>query len=158
MQAIFGKASHNAVLVILLSVGLTWLRSSWVKLNGGTFVNSLQGVLTKFAEKNPYPWYKSFLLQIAVPNSKVFALLTMWGEFFVAITITLTTVYLLFMPVNKVAVAFLAVSLIGGIFLNLIFWLAAGYTSPSTDSVNLLMIVVQAIGLVYALIIFSASR
>jgi len=38
--------------------------------------------------------------------------------------------------------------LIGGITLNTMFWLAAGWTSPSTDGLNLLMLVTQLIGLV----------
>ena len=43
----------------------------------------------------------------------------------------------------------LAGGLVVGLFLNLNFWLAAGYTSPSTDGLNLLMMIVEALGIFY---------
>ncbi|MCR4305849.1 MAG: hypothetical protein NUV73_02070, partial [Candidatus Daviesbacteria bacterium] len=43
----------------------------------------------------------------------------------------------------------LIAGLLIGAFLNITFWLGFGYTSPSTDSLNLLMATVQIIGVFY---------
>lgn len=144
------KSAYNSLVLILLSLGLLWLRSGWGKLTEGKFVDSLGGVLTKFASNNPFPWYKSFLQNVAIPNSKIFAYLTMWGEFLTAITVSLAALYLLVVRRrSRLVLTFLGLGLLGGVFLNAIFWLAASYTSPSTDSVNLIMFVIELAGLIF---------
>lgn len=137
-------------LFVLLVAGLIWLRSSLGKLTGNTFVDSLSKTLQKFASENPYPWYKDFLENVAIPNSKTFGLLTMWGEFFVAVAITGSVLYLLTAKkANLLPKKLLFAGLLIGAFLNATFWLASGWTSPSTDSLNLLMMATELIGLVY---------
>ncbi len=133
-------------LLFVLAIGLLWLKSSYGKLTGGVFVDGLGKTLTMFASKNPYPWYKDFLTQIAIPNSKTFGLLTMWGEFFAAVSITISSIILIATRGNKLIKAILLLGLLGGAFLNAIFWLAAGWTSASTESLNLLMLILQVIG------------
>lgn len=136
------------LLAVLLSIGLLWLRSSYGKLIGGTFVNSLGATLTKAAEKNPYPFFKQFLTGTAVPNSQLFGTLTLWGELLSAVAITVGSIILLLNPhANKLVVVGLAAGLAGGLLLNIVFWLGFGYTSPSTDSINLLMAVIEIIGI-----------
>ena len=136
------------ILLIILSVGILWLRSSFAKFTSGTFVNSLGATLTKTAEKNPYPWFKQFLNTVAIPNSQVFGLLVQWGELLSAVAITVGAILLLVNPhPNKLVSLILALGLAGGALLNIIFWLGFGYTSPSTDSLNLLMAVVQIIAI-----------
>ena len=62
--------------------------------------------------------------------------------------IVIPALYLIFQPKTKCKVTLwlLIVGLIGGAFLNLNFWLASGYTSPSSDGLNLLMLVTQVVG------------
>ncbi|MCL5784924.1 MAG: hypothetical protein M1142_06260 [Patescibacteria group bacterium] len=139
------------LLLIFLFDGLIWLKSSIGKFQSGNFADSLGGTLAKFASNNPYPWYKSFLQNVAIPNSKIFGLFTQWGEFFSAISIILASIFLLLGTKNKVVLVLLFLGLLGGMFLNAIFWLASGWTSASTDSLNLLMFVIQTIGLAYVL-------
>ncbi|MBI4037034.1 hypothetical protein HY385_01280 [Candidatus Daviesbacteria bacterium] len=134
---------------IILASGLIWLRSSVSKFSSGNFVENLGGTLTKFASKNPYPFYKNFLENVAVLNSQIFGLLTLWGEFLIAISLVGGAIILLINPGKlKTVKVPLMVGLLGGAFLNLIFWLASGWTSPSTDSLNLLMLVVQVIAFI----------
>lgn len=138
------------LLLILLVVDFIWLRSSFGKLTGGKFVGGLESVLTKFSSNNPYPFVKQFLQNIAVPNSVIFGILTMWGEIFVAVGLGISLIYLLSNPKrNNLILLILLLSLLGGMFLNLVFWLSAGWTSPSTDGLNLLMFFTQLIGLTY---------
>lgn len=132
-------------LLILLAIGLLWLKSSYGKITGGTFVDGLGKTLTMFASKNPHPWYKDFLTNVAIPNSTIFGLLTMWGELLAALAICGGVILLIVNSGSKLPKVILALGLVGGTLLNVIFWLAAGWTSASTDSLNLLMAIVQAI-------------
>lgn len=141
------------LLAILLSVGLIWLRSSLGKFTSDNFVSGLGGTLSKVVDKNPHPWFQQFLTSIAIPNSQLFGSLVLWGELLTAITIILGSAMLLIkLGTNKLASLMLIAGLAGGLFLNITFWLAFGYTSPSTDSLNLLMALVEIIG------IFSLRR
>ncbi len=136
-------------LAALLFIGLIWARSGLGKIIEGKFVDSLGTVLTKTAKGNPYPWYKNFLETVAIPNSQLFAQLTMWGEFLTALSVTLGSIYLLFSKrKQKLGYLVLIAGLVGGMFLNLSFWLGFGYTSPSSDSLNLLMFFIELTGVV----------
>lgn len=140
------------LLWVLLSLGLLWSRSSYGKLTGGTFVSSLGQTLSKVTDKNPYPFFKQFLTDVAIPNSVLFGNLTLWGEVLVAISITVGAILLLFNPsVNKLVYLAVIGGLVGGLLLNVVFWFGFGYTSPSTDSVNLLMAAIEVIGIVVLL-------
>ncbi|MEP7086407.1 MAG: DoxX family protein [Gemmatimonadota bacterium] len=44
-------------------------------------------LIAKYAADNPFPWYKSFLLDTVVPNSHIFATLTAIGEVAVGISL-----------------------------------------------------------------------
>lgn len=134
---------------IYLILGGIWLRSSWGKITGGKFVDSLGDVLTKMTPNNPYPAFKNFLLNIALPNSKIFGSLTMWGEFLTALAITLGSVYLIFYKGDqRLGLVILILGLLGGMFLNAIFYLGFGYSNVSTESLNLLMFLVELVGVV----------
>lgn len=137
------------LLLIIIANGLIWARSSYGKFTSADFVGGLGTTLEKFASKNPYPFYKDFLQNFAIPNSQIFGFLTLYAEAFAAITLTLISLYLLFKSGNKLALILLSLGLLTGAFLNLIFYFAAGWTSSSTESLNLLMLVVQTISLIY---------
>lgn len=143
---------NKGLLLIILANGLIFLKSGLGKATDEKYIGSLSGTLAKFASKNPYPFYKSFLETVAIPNSQIFATLTMLGELFTGATLVLGTMFLLLNKKNKkslVVTIALRLGLLVGVFLNLTFWLAAGYTSASTDSLNLLMVAIGLIGLVY---------
>lgn len=135
---------------VLLTLSFIWLRSSYGKLTGGTFVQNLGKTLEKFASDNPYPLFKGFLQDAAIPNSVIFGNLTMYGEVFAGAIILIVALYYLTNQKNSRVLNFLLfLGLLVGAFLNGIFWLAAGWTSPSTDGLNLLMFVIQVIGIIY---------
>ncbi len=139
------------ILLMLLADSFIWARSSYGKITGGTFVSGLGGTLTKFASNNPYPWFKTFLQNTAIPNSQAFGALTLVGEAFAAAAITLAALYMLIKGVNKFGLVILILGIITSAFLNLIFWLAAGWTSASTDGLNLFMLLFELIALVYTI-------
>ena len=140
-------------------MGLLWSKSSYGKLTGGTFVSGLDQTLSKVVDKNPYPFFKQFLTDVAIPNSVLFGNLTLWGEVLAAISITLGAILLLFKPsVNKLVYLAVIGGLAGGLVLNVVFWFGFGWTSPSTDSLNLLMAVVEIIGIFFLLKQFRISE
>lgn len=138
---------YYSVFLILLANSLIWLKSSLGKISDGKFVDTLSGTLTKFASNNPHPWYKSLLENTAIPNSQIFGNLIMWGETFVAVISTISILILIIKQKDRIFSYLLALGLLGGILLNTSFWFAAGWTSPSTYSLNLLMLTVQVVGL-----------
>lgn len=144
---------NRYLLAILLFDGVIWAKSSFGKFTSGNFVQNLGVILDKFASGNPYPWFKSFLQNIAVPSSQLFGNMVLYGELLVAIAIIITTLSLLINPKGCCGIVkpLLILGLFGGALMNLFFWLASGWTSPSTDGLNLLMFVTQLAGLLYIL-------
>lgn len=128
------------------------MKSSWGKIEGGKFVNSLGGTLEKFADKNPNPFYKDFLTNTAIPNAQLFGNLTMWGELLTGLGLGLGSLYLLFVKKpNQLVTLIFGLGCFGSMILNGSFWLAAGWTSPSTDTVNLVMFLVALIGFIFSI-------
>lgn len=159
MVRLMPKSAAKLLLIILLVVGLLWARSSYGKITAGTFISSLGTTLSKSVDKNPYPWFKEFLNTVVIPNSQIFGFLTFWGEFLTAISISVgALVLLLSSKSHKAGSLILALGLLGGAFLSIIFWLGLGFTSPSTDGLNLLMAVVEVIGLFFVLPSLMSER
>lgn len=135
-----------SLLLIILTIGLIWSKSSLGKISSGNFADNLDKTLVKSAQNNPYPFYKDFLQSVVIPNSYLFGQMIVWGEALVALAITLSSVYLLKRPQEKLAKLVLIAGLLGGIFLNVNFWLGFSSTNPAVDSLNLLMMAVELIG------------
>lgn len=145
------KDTNKYLYLIFSVIGFIFLRSSWGKITGGSFVDSLAGTLGKFASKNPHPIYKDFLENVAIPNSTIFGTLTMWGELFAGSAILFSCLYLLFNSGKKLIYLLLLAGLLVGAFLNATFWFASAWTSPSTDGLNLVMFAVQIVGCFFVL-------
>lgn len=139
---------YNGFFVILLFQGFIWLRSGAGKVLGGSFSNSLGTTLEKFASNNPNIWYKNILLAIAIPNARSIATMIVVLEVLTGLLVIISVIFLLIYPKeNKISEAVLILGLAIGFFLNLNFWLASGWTSPTSDGLNLLMMVIEVIGI-----------
>lgn len=127
------KTNDSAVWLALVRIfiGYIWLESAIGKIQGGTFVDGLAKTLTNFAAKNPIPWQVDFLNNVAIPNATLFGTVTMYGELLVGLA--------LFLGV------FSQVGALGGLIMNVAFYFAAGHTSASTETVNLVMAGVQVV-------------
>lgn len=151
------KSTNWALLAIFLIVAYEWTMAGWEKLSGGTFVSGLSKTLGFFASKNPYPWFKDFLLTTAVPNSMIFGFLVMFGELLTGIAIILGVAMIFW---NKkeylnVGLLVLKLGLVAGAFLSATFYLASGWTSVSTEALNLVMMAIQIIGVAW---VFKVPR
>lgn len=135
-------------LLVLLAEGLLWLKSSYGKFSAGGFVENLVSTLIKFSANNPNSWYVNFLKTLAIPNATLIGMLVLYGELVVAVSLTLgSLVFLTQKKFDPVWRSILGVGLFGALILNLNFYFAAGWTSPSTESLNLLMATIDALGL-----------
>lgn len=143
------KDSNWFFIFVVTIIGFIFFRSGLGKVTGGEFVAGLENTLRFFASENPYPAVQSFLVNVAIPNSVLFGNLTMWSEIFIAVSIFIPVTYYL---VKKVLtcrlLVLLGAGLTGAVLLNLTFWLSSGWTSPSTDSLNLLMGLIGIAGIV----------
>lgn len=136
--------------VVLLVIGYTFLTSGWAKINGGVFVDGLAKTLSAFAAKNPYPWFKDLLLTVAIPNTALIGPLVEFGELATGLTLVVGAIYIFF--ASKITLGFKGFMTLGsliGASLNGVFYLAAGWTSPSTSGLNLLMMVAQLVAVAF---------
>lgn len=145
------KEINTQFMLVVVSLGVIWLRSSYGKLAAGNFLETLGGTVIKFSSKNPYSWFKTFLDTFVLSNITLVGQLVIWGEFFAALATIGAAVFLLFGPRKRGLMVLLSAGLLIGGMLNILFWLAAGWTSSSTESLNLLMLAVEVIGLWYCL-------
>ncbi len=147
------EALSKEVVYVLGALGVQmvlayeWLVAGWEKIISPDFAEKLPGTLTFFASKNPLPWVQSFLQEVAVPNAPLLAELVRWGEFAVGAGLLVSMIVFLFVPhqtVKRAAVVGMIAALKGGAFLSAVFYVSAGWTSPSTHGVNMVMFWAQA--------------
>ncbi|GEM_PF-1554657 len=123
-----------------------WWSAGWEKISTPDFVNGINKTLGFFASQNPFPWYKNFLNDFALPNATRFAYTVEWSQIAIAIVLLVTAVLVLYTrgSLNKLVLLVAAVALIGGMLMNTNFYLAAGWTGPGTKGSNVVMFWTQA--------------
>jgi len=120
-----------SVLLIRLFLAFEWLNSGTGKIQSiltdpSAYFGGLSKVFAAvWTKTNPYPFMVDFLTNWAAPNAST-------AVTAIAITEVLVGLSLLLGILTRVG-AF------GGIVMNVIFYLAAGHTSPSTAGINLIM-------------------
>jgi thiosulfate dehydrogenase [quinone] large subunit len=125
-----------------------WLSGGWEKIYGGQFVSNIGKTLARFETGNPHDWYVSSLLSSAKSYPTAFGLLVQWGELLAGIGLLAALVLYVFSKQrsSKCFARYVTVAaLLGGMFMNLNFYFAAGWTSPSTGGLNALLFWVQAV-------------
>lgn len=138
-----------AILCIQLVLAYEWLHGAWEKLHGGVFVGGIVKALSRFEVGNPHTWYVRSFLSIAKNYPELFGQLVQWGELLVGIGLVVVVVVYAHssrVQVVRRAISVLAIlALLGGAWMNANFYFAAGWTSPSTSGLNVLMFWVQLI-------------
>lgn len=144
------KIYYQGFLLLTFVPGFMWLTSGVEKLIEGKFPLILKNILIKFATGNPYPFYKNFLQDTVIPNATTFGYLVVWGEFLTGLAMTFSISYLFWKTKNARIVKILLVTgLLGGLFLNINFYLGGGWTNQSKNGLNILMILLQTISLIF---------
>ncbi len=138
------------LLLIQLILGYEWLNSAWEKFTKPEFMDGIEKTIAIFAAKTHYGWYGSFLRS---SDAQFFGNLTRFGELLVGLGLVAGAVYMLTAYPKYLKWAFITVlaASVGACLLNLSFYLAAGWSSPSTSGINVVMGLVSAVlALVYA--------
>lgn len=145
------RASTIWIVLIQWVLAYEWLHSGWGKWAGPGFMNNIGKTLNGFITNNPNTAYASFLNNSALPNAELFGQIIRTSEIAVGIALVLGGVLLLAQKrLHPVATWLLVLALFGGALMNLNFYLASGWTSPSTWGVNVVMALAQLIlGLYY---------
>lgn len=137
-----------------------WWSGGWGKISTSAFVDGIGKTFSYFASKNPFPWYKDFLLGFASTNATLFAYAVQWSEFAIAIVLALSAgiiVYTRHEKNKRKALVAAVFALLGGALMNANFYFAAGWTSPSTKGTNVIMFWSQLI-LAYVWILSLEDR
>lgn len=125
-----------------------WMSAGVSKIYKAQFVPTIGKTFLRFEDGNPHEWYVHSLLSIAKKYPTILGMLVQWGELLVGIGL-MSAVILYGLgnrPSLKGAARIIALlSLIGGLFMNLNFYFAAGWSNASTGGLNVLMFWTEAI-------------
>lgn len=124
------------------TVAYEWWTAGWEKVSSPEFVAGIGKTLGFFASKNPFPWYRDFLLGFASRNATAFAYAVEWSQLAIALAL-LAGIYLIVAPqssrLKRCGYCLSLCALAGGLLMNASFYLAAAWTSPATRGSNVVM-------------------
>lgn len=140
------KISILWLVLIQWVLALEWLLSGWGKFTKPDFMAGIGKTLSTFAGKTTVGWYGGFLDNVVVPNASLFGNLVRCGEILVSLTLIIGGILAVRSDkLHPLASWALVIALYGAAFMNLNFYLAAGWSSPSTAGVNMVMGLAQLI-------------
>lgn len=144
-------SSLFAIIGIQCVLALEWLRAGIEKLSSGAFPTTFAKTIEKFQTNNPHPWYGESVLSLAKTYPLLFGHLVQWGELFVGLGLLGSALLLLSSQISlrSLALVILFAALSASIVMNLNFYFAAGWMSPSTSGLNALMIGIELILLAF---------
>ena len=130
------------LLIVQAVIGYEWLAGGWSKAATSGFSDNIGQTLKNFAAKNPYAWYADFLNGFGAQNAKAFALAVQWGELLAGAALIAAVIafgYVRAAAIRRWAARLSVAALVGGMLMSANFYLAAGWLSPSTKGVNMVM-------------------
>lgn len=147
------------LVLIQWSIAYEWLTSGWGKFASPDFMNGIGKTLAGFASKTQFEFYANFLNATAVPNPTLFGNVVRCSELAVGLGLTAGGILMLWLKeVPKFVTIILVIALYGGALLNANLYMAAGWSSPSTAGINIIMCLVQAIlGTYYLTTLFAKN-
>ncbi|MBI2485033.1 DUF2892 domain-containing protein [Candidatus Uhrbacteria bacterium] len=131
---------------IQIVLAYEWLVGGIGKLKEGAFVAGMPETLQRFAINNPSTWYRNFLEGWAVENATLLGNLVVWGEILAGTGLVVSAVVYIYAKRaswKTAAIVLAVVSLLVGACMNKNFYFAAGWLSPSTHGLNVIMFWVE---------------
>jgi hypothetical protein len=140
--------THPLLVPVLtqLLVGYVWLSAGLEKLAGGNFPSGLAEMLDAFSAKNPHTWYVTSVLTFAKLHAPVFGQFVQWGELLTGIGLLACALLYVFGRTRTLQATGYNLSIAAfaaGALMSANFYLAAGWMSPSTSGLNMLMFWIQ---------------
>ncbi len=134
------RASIVWLVLIQWALAFEWLHSGWGKWTGPGFIDNIGKTLEGFAAKTPYTAYADFLTSFAIPNAHLFGNMIRTGEMATGLALAIGGILLLSQKrLSEWASWLIALACFGGALMNLNFFFASGWSSPSAWGINLLM-------------------
>lgn len=134
------KVSLTWVVLVQWVLAYEWLHSGWGKFANPGFMTNIEKSLQGFTDKTSYSAYAGFLKSSVIPNADLFGNLIRSGEIAVGVALVIAGLILLAKKRLPETITWLLVfAFFGGALMNLNFFLAAGWSSPSTWGVNVVM-------------------
>lgn len=121
------RLNELSLFLLRLSISYIWLTAGISKLFNKQFISTFPSTLEAFQKNTPFSFYSEFLAKYIMPNSEIFAQLTIGGEILTGIA------FLLGFP--------MIIATVAGIFMNINYYLVAN-TAPS-QFVNIILIFSQ---------------
>ncbi|MEI7740903.1 MAG: hypothetical protein WCJ29_00180 [bacterium] len=143
----YGSLYRFALLLVQIVFGYEWLVSGVSKILNPAFIAGMSKSLGAFALNNPNGWYRDFLVSFAIGYADIFGYMVAWGELFVGLGLIFAAGFLMFESHenHRSLLALSVVTLLFGAFMSANFYFAAGWMSPSTHSLNMIMFWIQLV-------------
>jgi hypothetical protein len=132
---------------VQMAVAYAWWSAAYEKLSNPEFLSGMGKTLGYFASKNPFPWYKAFLENVAMKHSAAFGAAVEWSQaaiVFVLVAAAVETFWGKDEGAKRKALLASSAALAGGMLMNANFYLAAGWTGPGTKGMNVVLFWTQA--------------
>lgn len=156
------KKQASVIWLVLIQwvMAYEWLQSGWGKFASSGFMDSIGKTLQGFASKTNFGFYADFLNAFAVPNPALFGNVVRFSELAAGLALAVGGFLVLrFNQLPKFVTIILIAALYGGALLNANLYMAAGWSSPSTAGINIVMFLVQAIlGTFYLFTLISKDK
>ena len=121
------KFSNLSLLLLRLAISYIWLSAGLSKLINRQFISTYSNTISGFAKGAHFSFYADFLHKHVLPNSQIFAQLTVWGEILTGIA------FLLGFP--------MFIATLVGMFMNLNYYFVA--TTTPSQYLNIILIFAQ---------------
>lgn len=123
-----------------------WIQSGWGKFASSSFMDGIAKTLGGFAAKTQFGFYSDFLKSTALQNPTLFGNVVRFSEVLAGLAFALGGLWLLkFGNMPKILTIGMVVAFYGAALLNANFWFAAGWSSPSTAGINMVMGLIEAV-------------
>lgn len=132
----------KALAAVQLILAYEWLNSGIGKFTKPEFMAGIDKTLATFANKTNFSWYGDFL---GSANAQLFGNITRLSEVLIGLGLLAGIAYLIKRSLPGWILWASIVAAFGGALLNLNLYLAAGWSSPSTAGINVVMGLTQLV-------------
>lgn len=117
--------------IIRITIGGLWIKSGVQKVLDGKFTEKIEGTIAYLLSGDVPGWFVTLFETYVTPNAALWAQIVQWGEIAIGILLIIGL--------------FVNLAVLVGIVFNTTFFFLASWSSPSTWSLNLLLIVIQVV-------------
>lgn len=136
------------LLGIQVVVGYAWASAGAQKIADPRFLIDMPRMLGSIAMRNPFGWYRDLLIDVGVKYAQFFGSVIAWGQLFTGLALAGAAVLLIYAKNERqwrLALLASVIACAAGMLMNANFYVAAGWTDPTIEGMNVLMFWAQAL-------------